>query len=59
MWDGQGVWDGLMQTIMFRMDKQWVLLYRTGNYVQSLEMDHDGRQYEKKKVYTCITGSLC
>ena len=28
-----------------------VLLYITGNYIQSVVMEHDGRQYEKKKVY--------
>ena len=25
-----------------------VLLHSTGNYVQSLRLDHDGREYEKK-----------
>ena len=28
-----------------------VLLYCIGNYIQSLEIDHDGRQCEKKNVY--------
>ena len=28
-----------------------VLLYSTGNYIQSLGVDHDGKQYEKKNVY--------
>ena len=36
-----------------------VLLYSIGNYVQSLGKQHDGRQYEKKNVYICMTGSLC
>ena len=31
-----------------RMNKE-VLLYSTGNYIQSLAIEHDGRQYEKKK----------
>ena len=26
-----------------------VLLYSTGNYIQSLGMEHDGMQYERKK----------
>ena len=26
-----------------------VLLYSTGNYVQSLGLEHDGREYEKKE----------
>ena len=36
-----------------------ILQYSTGNYVQSLGVDHDGRQYEKKNVHICMTGSLC
>ena len=42
-----------------------VLLYSTGNYIQSLVMEHDGRCYEKKNVciyiYICMhkMGSLC
>ena len=35
-----------------------VLLYSTGNYIQSLGIEHDGRQYEKKNVYTYMTVSL-
>ena len=35
-----------------------VLLYSTGKYVLPLGMDHDGRSYEKKNVYTYMTGSL-
>ena len=35
-----------------------VLLNSTGNYIQSLRIDHDGRYYEKKNVYVCTTGSL-
>ena len=34
-----------------------VLLYSTENYIQSLEIAHDGRQYEKKTEYICMTGS--
>ena len=29
-------------------------LCRAGNHVQSLETEHDGREYEKKKVYACV-----
>ena len=36
-----------------------VLFYSTGNYMQSLGIEHDGRQYEKKDVCVCVTGSLC
>ena len=40
-----------------------VPLYSTGNHIQSLMMEHDGKYYEKKNVciyiYTHVTGSLC
>ena len=36
-----------------------VLLYNTGNYIQSLRIEHDGRWYEKMNVYICVAGSLC
>ena len=35
-----------------------VLLYCTGDYIQSLGVEHDGRQYEKKNVYKYMTRSL-
>ena len=35
-----------------------VLLYSTGNYIQSLVIEHDGI-WEKECVYICITGLLC
>ena len=39
---------------------EWtILLYSTGNSIQSLGIEHDGRQYEKKNIYVCMTGSLC
>ena len=31
----------------------------TGNPVQSPGIDHDGRYYENKNVYICMTGLLC
>ena len=34
-----------------------VLPYSTGNYIQSLGIEHDGGQYKKGNV--CMTGSLC
>ena len=36
-----------------------VLLYGTGNYIQSHVLEHDGRQDEEKNVYISVTGSLC
>ena len=35
-----------------------VLPYCTGKYIQSLVIEDDGIQYEKKNVYVCRTGSL-
>ena len=40
-----------------------VLLYSTGNYIQSLGINHNNKEYQKKSVYiyvcVCITESLC
>ena len=40
-------------------NKKEVLLYSTGNYIQSLVMEHDGRHYEEKNVYVGMSASLC
>ena len=32
-----------------------VLLYSTENSIQSLVIEHDKREYEKKNVYICMT----
>ena len=46
-----------------RFHSEWirneVLLYSTGNYAQSLGIDHDGREYEKSSGDACMTRSLC
>ena len=35
-------------------------MYSTGSYVQSLQLEHDGRQHEKEKnLHIGMTGSLC
>ena len=34
------------------MDKCKVLLYSTGNYVQGPTINHKGKEYEKKYIYT-------
>ena len=31
-----------------------ILLYRTGNYIQSLVMEHDGGYCEKKNRCVCV-----
>ena len=37
------------------LNSEWisseVLLYSTGNSIQSLVIDHDGKQHKKKKIY--------
>ena len=50
-----------MQTGIYidRMDKQHVLLYSIGNYIQYPGINHNGKEYEKKNVYIGITESLC
>ena len=41
--NGLGVWDWQMQTITFRMNKQWILLYSTENYTNSPGKHHEER----------------
>ena len=37
-----------------------VLLYNTGNYVQYLRINYNGKEYEKRMdICICITESLC
>ena len=36
-----------------------ILLYRTGNCVQSLGIEYDGRWYEKKNVCVYISACVC
>ena len=36
-----------------------ILLYSTGNYIQSLVMEHDGGECEKKDVYMCVCVCVC
>ena len=38
------------------MDKHQVLLYSTGNYIQYLVINHNGKEYEN--VYVYITESF-
>ena len=37
-----------MHTITFRTDKEQVLLYSTGNYIQSPGINHNGKEYKKR-----------
>ena len=46
------------QLIIEELKCEPLLLNSTGNYIQSLEIDHDGRQYEKKEciyMYDWVT----
>ena len=36
-----------MQTGIYRMDNNKVLLYSTGNYIQYPVINHNGKEYEK------------
>ena len=40
-------------------NKQKVLMYSTGNYIQYPVIDHYEKAYLKKNVYMCIIESLC
>ena len=53
---GLGVWDQQMQTGIYRMDNNKVLLYSTGNHIQHPVINHNGKEYEKECI--CITESL-
>ena len=54
-----------MQTTIYRIDKQPVLLYSTGNYIQYPVINHNGKEYEKEYIYIhthtyiCRGESLC
>ena len=49
--------DQQMQTIIYRMDKNKVLLYSTGNSIQQPVINNNGKEY--KNVYLCLTESCC
>ena len=50
-----GVWDYLMQTITYRMDKQKdPTVYNTGNYIQYPVINHNGKEYKKVCVYKLL-----
>ena len=39
-----------MQTMMYRKDKQQVLLYSIDNYIQYPMINHNGKEYEKEYI---------
>ena len=46
-----GVWDQQIQTTVYKIDKHMVLLYSTGNYIQYLVVNYNGKEYEKEYIY--------
>ena len=42
-WEGHGLWVGRCKLVCLEPISNGVLLYITGNYVQSLWLEHDGR----------------
>ena len=49
--DGVGCWGQQMQTFMYKMDNNKVLLYNTENYIKYPTINHNGKEYKKKNVY--------
>ena len=45
--DKLGVWDSQIQTTVHKIEKNKVLLYSTGNYVQYPTINHKGKEYEE------------
>ena len=48
-----GVWSSQMQAIIYRMNKQQVLLYSTGNYIQYSVINCNGKEYKKEYMSIC------
>ena len=53
-----GEWSGYLGFIYANYYNE-ILLYRTGNYISSLMMEHDEGSCEKKNIYIYMPGSLC
>ena len=56
--DKLGVWDQQIQTTRYKIDKQQGptyigqgTMYRTGNYIQYLIINYNGKEYEKEYIY--------
>ena len=53
MWTGSwGV--GRCKLLLLEWISNEVLLCSTGNYIQSLGIEHDGRWYDKKNTHVCV-----
>ena len=59
---GAGVdWEfgvGGCKLLYMRCMNSKVLLYSTGNCIQSPGIKHNGKEYLKKRVYICVTESI-
>ena len=49
--EGLGVWDEQIHTSIYRMDNSKILLYNTRDYIQHLEINCNGKEYEKEWIY--------
>ena len=49
--DGLGVWDQLLQTIIYRMDKQQGPTVWPRELYQYPMISHNGKEYEKECMY--------
>ena len=45
--DKVGIWDWRMQATVYKIDNNKVLLYSTGNYIQYLVVNNNGKESEK------------
>ena len=64
--EGRGIdWEfGVSRCKLFHLEwiSNEVLLYSTAQHSELyliIVMEYDGRNYEKKNVYICMTGSIC
>ena len=48
-----------MQTGVYRMDNNKVLLFSIGSYFQYSVTNHNGKEYGKERIYMYKSESLC
>ena len=54
--EGSGVWG---KPLYIEWISNKVLLYSTGNYIQYPVINHNGKEYAKECICTCVAASLC
>ena len=61
--DKLGVWDQQIQTTIYKINNNKVLLYSIGNYIQYLVINYNGKEYANIYIYIYIyiyiAESLC